>query len=548
MSLFGISITNSNGDCCQCGDSGLFSDIQKAQHLYLHPKCAKAFNIKNTTIEKILKKENAIPSPTLMYKTPEDILDNEVLIPDRFGMGMKNGKLYYGVIVADQAGNIIPALYDGDFRIGADALKALGYNFGGDFNTIGSETWNRKYLKAYLQANKEKKVEPMSTKELLETIANLNRQVIWHSDDNIHVLVAAYIMASYMFVCFKQFPRMVFIGMSDSGKSTQTNLMTKLAINPIISADASKSFLFRQVEIAAGMVVIDNFDNIKDDTKNEFIQLYDTSFEEGRPIGRTEDEGKKKTPKAFRTYCPMVVNCVNSSWLHQSSSKTRTIVIHMETKGEENQVQPIESINSTTWDGIQHFLRIWALHNYERLSSFTPDGSFSNRQSDIAKPLLAILNDAGEEFYEQGKTYLQQCFEEYHKEDETSDESEVIQAVWDEVSANRVKGIPITTLQVKTIAELVLSRQSIFATDGNGRVNPYYAKELISKCHSILPMIKNLPYSSSVCPHGKRVYKYEYQKFRRWMKKRGYDTGDEGVITSSKTAKDGSKNTLLTGD
>jgi hypothetical protein len=462
--------------------------------------------------------------PEKQYASPEDILTNEIVLPDRFGMGIKGGKLYFGVIAASVTQEPVMAVYDGELRIGKETLETLGYNIGKEYCSIGSETWNRKYLLTYLRAKKITPVPPLSTKRLIEEIVKLNKTLAWHPDEAAHIVIAAYILSSYMFVAYKQFPRMVFMGMSDSGKSTQTNLMTKLAVNPITSADATKSYLFRQVEAAAGMVVIDNFDNIGKDAQNEFIQLYDTSFEEGRPVGRTEDEGKKKVPKMFRTYCPMVVNCVDLSWIQQSSSKSRTIFVQMLSKPESASLTKMEDIPNDQFEWLKHEMRIWAVENYSRISNLEVSTEFNNRRADIARPLLTTLKDAGEEYYELGKSFLSKSFEEYTSEDESSEMTDLIFCIWEKLQERYTQSertIPVTEWQAKTLAEYLLTRQGIRSHSGE-RENPRYPEMLQGKAISLAPKIKTLPYYSSHRKDGRRYYSFNIHTFAQWMLRKGF--------------------------
>lgn len=452
----------------------------------------------------------------------KDWILNPIRHPDRFGTDIKEfgGKkrLYYGIVISTDEGKVLPSLYDGvEWRFGEDELKALGFNFSKDF-TLAEETWERNRLYHHLSTPSKVK----TTQELMEYFVKINKEMIWYDDEITHYIVGAYLLASYMYPAFSHFPRMVFLGLAGSGKSTQTDLMSTLALNPITSADASKSFLFRMVEQTAGLVCIDNFDNISEDAQKDMVQLFDTSFEKGRAIGRTDDSGRTKTPRKWRTYCPMVVNCTSLAWLRQQSSKTRTIFVRMLTKTGKLELRKLKTLPKDEIENFKHDCRLWALANWERISALETDG-FSNREFDIFRPILTILKDAGPDKFEVGKNFLSKMAAEYQRDEPDVIDAEIVMAVWNLLCSSGKD----TAITPKEIAKEILMEREVSPTDTDGRANRLYDRELADLFRNKIPVcVKSLPIEKITHPNNKTTYHFNFSKYIRFMKARNYDVGE----------------------
>ena len=469
-------------------------------------------------------------NPYISYSEPAasasdtaDILLNPLLQQDRFGVGLKNGKLYYGVVAANKKGEVVPAVYDGHLIYGEESLEAAGFNFS-NLSLSVSSTWNRQKLHAHIQQAQR----VPTTKELIDELVELNNSHIYHYDEVAHLIMASETLHSYIYVEFKQSPRIVITGLPGSGKSTQTDLLGMVALNPLQTGDASKSSIFRSVESLAGLVCIDNFDNLSDEAKSDFVQLYDTSFEDNRPVMRTEDGNRKgKVPTSYRTYCPMVVNCVNEAWL-KGSSRSRSIFIRMIINSNAR-LQKLKDVDAEKIEAFKHRARLWALENHARIremaNNLTP---FQNRDADISKPILAILKDADEGYYASALEYLEKNFQDNHCEDEYSDSEISLRSVWEAACElhNSAKE-PEIALTVKDVAERNLAAKGTARSNENGYNNPRFDYLLHLELISAGSFLKSLPYKKVERPQNRRRYVFNFIQLAEFMEARGFKVKED---------------------
>jgi len=452
----------------------------------------------------------------------EDILRNPLLQQDRFGVGLKRERLYYGVVAANKKGEVVPVVYDGKLTYGAENLEAAGYNFS-NLSISVTSTWNRDKLYEYIQNPKR----APTTKEIIDELVALNRNYVYHSDEATHLVIAAYVLLTYTYCEFKQIARLLITGLAGSGKSTQTDLLAMVALNPLQSGDASKSSIFRSVESLAGVVCIDNFDNLSDEVKADFVQLYDTSFEDNRPVMRTEDGNRKgKVPTSYRTFCPMVVNCVSDAWL-KSSSRSRSIFIRMIINSNAR-LQKLKDVDVEKIELIKHRAHLWALarHRYMRNVANSLN-SFQNRDADISKPILAILKDADEGYYASALEYLEKNFRDNHCEDEYSDIEISLKSVWEAACELHNKaGEPEITMTAADVAERNLAAKGVVQNDERGYPNPRFSYLRHQELIAAGSFLKSLPYWKVEKPQNKRRYVFNFIQLTEFMEARGYKVKD----------------------
>jgi len=469
-------------------------------------------------------------NPYIVYAAPAaaasdtaDILLNPILQQDRFGVGLKSGKLYFGVVIANRKGEVVPAVYDGHLIYGVESLEAAGFNFSNLSISIPS-TWNRQKLHAHTRRAQR----APTTKELIDELVALNRSYVYHGDEVAHSIIASYELLSYIYPQFRQIARILITGLPGSGKSTQTDLLGMVALNPLQTGDASKSSIFRSVESLAGLVAVDNLDNLSDEAKSDFVQLYDTSFEDNRPVMRTEDGNRKgKVPTSYRTYCPMVVNCVNEAWL-KGSSRSRSIFLRMIINSNAR-LQQLKDMDAEKIESLKHRARLWALENHARMRAIadklTP---FQNRDADISKPLLAILKDADEGYYASALEYLEKNFRDNHCEDEYSDIEISLKSVW-EVACELHNGSkePEIAITVKDVADRNLAAKGTAQRDDRGYNNPRFAYLLHQELISAGSFLRSLPYRKVERPQNRRRYVFNFNQLAEFMEARGFKVKDD---------------------
>ncbi len=449
-------------------------------------------------------------------KNVADLLKNPRVPPDRFGADIKDGDISYGVVIRTLEGKDVPAIFwRGQLIYGDDNLKVAGFNITEDFFFVG-ETWNRDLLAAYIQ----KKTQAKTTKELLSKLIELNKRFAWHTDERVHTIIAAFILASYIYMQFEQAPRLVIIGLADSGKSTQTDIIVRFSLNPMTSADASKAFIFRQVGEQAGLVALDNIDNLQnEDAKAAFVLIFDTSFER-RSVGRADERKGKKMPRTWALYCPMVVNGTDSTWI-KGTSRSRSIILIM-SKKTGAKLEKLKALPKEEVEQLKHEIRVWALENHKRLGMMElPEVQFENRDADISLPLLAILRDAGKEYFDDGYSFLKKNFDEMHTEDESSQSARTLSALWKVLSGKWL-------LDKKDEQAIIASElaEELLLNDGIAQENSRYATMRQAESIKVGHVLQTLPFSKRESPQGRARYTFNMRNLARMMKARGFEIGE----------------------
>lgn len=485
-----------------------------------YPKCDFWSDLK-VEVEAHMRSPLHLTKQKEEFGSPEssgaEILLNPILQIDRFGQGLKDGSLYYGLLLANKKGERLPGVFFNNRLIyGEEQTEQAGFRFDSDILLVG-ETWSRAKLYEHISAPKPAK----GTEELLRQIIARNKLHVFHEDERAHLVVAAYTMLTYLFSAFKQCPRIVFIGFPGSGKSTQTDLMSMLSCNAVQSSDISKAAIFRIVEATAGLIAVDNFDNLGEEEKADFTQIFDTSFESGRHVFRVEDAGRRKAPRAFRTFCPMAVNCVDSSWM-KSSSVSRSVIVRMVINSEAN-LKPIKVFFHAEAEDLKHQLRVWALNNVQCLQELADSiDVFSNREADITKPLLAILKDAGGSYFEEGKAFLEKNFSE-QRGDEFSDSSNVLIAIHEVAISKEPATDGLIELFIKEVAGKSLELKGIEEHDQEGHENKSYPGRLLKECQMVGAFIRNTPFRRKTTPGNRAKYHYVPATLFSFLKKRGVE-------------------------
>ncbi len=499
------------GMCRKCGERFLTKE-EKVQHLLKSTACAVYAGAVSVDYPEQSAAEGAAIA----------VLDNEMFQADRFGQGIKDGKLYYGFPVADAKGEWKPEImWGGKPLYGAETLEAHGFSISPDFAYVEPKAWDKREIKRWLLNPRPSK----STRELFEELLKINRASIHHDDDAKHIIACAYAMLTYIYSAFPVCPRLLIHGLAESGKSMQTDVIAAFSCNPLPVSDASKSSIFRMVEARAGLVAIDNFDNRSDEEKKNLIDLYDTSYEEGRATMRTEDTGKKKRPTIFRTYCPLSLNCVSTAWMPQSSI-SRTIFIPMYKKSASVKLESFRDFPEEKKSALRHELRLWGMQRHADIVKLAHElyTGLSNRDEEISRSLLAILKDAGDEHYGLALAYLKKNFEERHVEEDFSDDNTTLLCLW-EIAYEACKKATLPSSEVRVcvgdVAEPVLKMRGISRSYDDGKPNPRFSVQLAAESRRISSFFRGLPYLRTTMHNGRRYFHFNVAKLQELLEARG---------------------------
>src|SRR3972149_6623880 len=107
-------------------------------------------------------------------------------------------------------------------------------------------------------------------------------------------------MALHVWIAFGAFPRVFITAKPDSGKSQLVKAIRNLAFSPMIGGDTSKPSLYRTASDTAGLICIDNFDQLDDEQKKAVIHFLEISYQKDMSVIRVDEIKGKKVPVAFQ--------------------------------------------------------------------------------------------------------------------------------------------------------------------------------------------------------------------------------------------------------
>lgn len=368
---------------------------------------------------------NPIQPNTTNNNIERDFLVKSILSKERptihqLKYGIHQGKFYYGTVVF-QGEKPIQAVVTSEREIFLDAGEeneikkqfGLFYRYGFNYEILDSHI-STKAISDWLFEEKN----PPTIAELFEALVNLNKKYMIYPKDETHKVVALDILSSYFLPCFEAKGRTFIEADKGSGKTRQCSIINLLSCNSVMSPDITKASFFRLMESSVGTLVIDDFDSIRDEQKEDVLQHYKTGYKNTSKAIRTgESNRNQREQEAFRNYGHVVMN--NTSGL-DSISQDRTIYLPiLKVAGEEAD----RTLNTTAkhWGLLRDDLYLGGL-SYWRLvkevydSFSSPD--FSGRKLEIVRPLLSIASLVSDELLSEVVTWLKDMFERFHTESE----------------------------------------------------------------------------------------------------------------------------------
>jgi len=149
-------------------------------------------------------------------------------------------------------------------------------------------------------------MEVPTLKEVFDKIVEINKTLMWYPDERWHEFVTLDIISTYFLEIFETKARTLITAEKGSGKTRQCMIYQLLVFNPLMSSDWTKSTLFRTIESTKGTPIIDNFDQINEELKNDIMSIF-KQYKKGTKSVRTEGQIRRK-PVAYDLFCSMILN------------------------------------------------------------------------------------------------------------------------------------------------------------------------------------------------------------------------------------------------
>lgn len=444
----------------------------------------------------------------------------------RLGQGVAAGRFYYGTEI-ENAGNIYSALITSDKNYNPSFLIGFSENnqienelcvrYAAEFDESAlAYPWSNKAIYNFLVG----KENPPKLKDLIEGQKTLWQQFVRFNDSREYYLHPCAVLSTYAFSLFDYQPRIDFRGQTDSGKSTASKLYKLTAFNTIWINKGSDAARFRDLESVAGTLIIDNFDALPAEVKEDACYFIEVSFDrEGGTKRIVESIGRNRFKgRTLRAYCPMIVNSKLGYGVDSTQNRLITTVMQ-KTKG-----VPKLNTKLPIWQKIREQNRLWVLNNWKKIEELYEKielPGIDGRSADIYKPILAIAKMADEKIFEAVKSLLIEKAQVLRETaGEENYEREILKIVLDLLADKKSEKISVADIAER----LIESHWGLNREQDRGQFlhKKIYAGKI---CRNLLRAIPALNKPHRVTHPGNReTYEIYRREILDFMEARGYIT------------------------
>lgn len=156
----------------------------------------------------------------------------------------------------------------------------------------------------YLKNGKTVKASVLFTK-----IKDFLKRFIVVANDFYYVLVS-YILMTYIYVLFQVIPYLWLNGERGTGKSTIMKLLNKLCFNPLYCSNITPANIFRQIDNDGSTIILDEFEKMYGEDKQEIIKLLNQGFNKDAVVSRCV--GQNNQVKKFRSFSPKIMGGISN--------------------------------------------------------------------------------------------------------------------------------------------------------------------------------------------------------------------------------------------
>lgn len=155
---------------------------------------------------------------------------------------------------------------------------------------------------------------------------------VYLDDENYYVLLSLWIMATYFYRCYNNFPYLLLEAPRNSGKSTLMRVLKDLAFNGTLTSSISAPALFRSVDVDGATMFIDEFEQDKHKNSDLMNVLRSGYYKEGTYTICTASGKNDWRKKQYCTYSPKVLAGIDK--IRESALVSRCIKIPIKRKPE----------------------------------------------------------------------------------------------------------------------------------------------------------------------------------------------------------------------
>jgi hypothetical protein len=252
---------------------------------------------------------------------------------------------------------------------------------------IGNNHWCKKAIEEYY--NSKIKIDPENMIDALLTI--IKKYLVFKNAEIDEITLALWIIATYCYPLFPNYPYLYFIGERETGKSTALQLISALAFNGHYMARATTSAIAHEIHNRSGTICCDELERLEDGCLNkdrELENLLLSAFEWGSKYIKSVRSKNDWEPKELSTYSPKALASINQIG---DVLQSRTITFEMEFSPEVQKLDLVKFENE--FSEARNMMFAWTLENWitvkEHLDN-SEDVNLKGRRRDVYLPLFVI--------------------------------------------------------------------------------------------------------------------------------------------------------------
>jgi putative DNA primase/helicase len=227
--------------------------------------------------------------------------------------------------------------------------------------------------------------------EFLDRLAaSIRRYVVM--PDHAADIAALWVLHTYLLDCFGISPRLAITSPEKGcGKTTLLDVLSRLVMRPLPTANATASAIFRVVEMQQPTLLIDEADTFL--SENEQLRgILNSGHRQGGSVIRTV--GEDFEPRAFSTYSACAIALIGKL---PATLTDRSVPIDLRRRRPDEAIEAFRFDRTGALDQLPRQAARWAMDHADHVRGADPEmpaGVF-NRAADNWRPLLAIADAAG---------------------------------------------------------------------------------------------------------------------------------------------------------
>lgn len=281
------------------------------------------------------------------------------------------------------------------------------------FITSGGQMVDQKDLSKDLQVPNVTMEAPMSNdgiirylqgatvngSQLLANLENLFRTHAKFQLDSTPSLLAHWVLGGYLYMAFPTYPYLwITSAEKQSGKTRVLELLASVSFRTKDTwVDPSQAVIYRSIDQLGQVVIIDEFERSRDDTRAAMLTILNAGFRRGAMVPRCNSNDL--SIEYYNSYCPKVFAALKDV---PDTLASRSIPFRMFPKKKQDGVQPFSSTRlEKELRSFRDHLAIWALNNARSCAELVvkpaelgvPD-CLDDRAADYMAPLFSVAKVA----------------------------------------------------------------------------------------------------------------------------------------------------------